>query len=138
MVNLIKTGVPGVRTLSIGDGANDVAMIQEAHIGVGIKGEEGMQAVNASDYAIAQFRFLKTLLLYHGRNNYVRMSALIIYNFYKNIYMSMGQYWMNIVNGFSGQKYYTEIGIQLFNVPLTFLPILLYACYDMETTRKIH
>jgi P-type E1-E2 ATPase len=98
---MVKDKMPGKSTLAIGDGANDVSMIQEAHIGVGIKGEEGVQAVNASDYAIAQFRFLKTLLLYHGRNNYVRMSALIIYNFYKNIYMSMGQYWMNIVNGFS-------------------------------------
>jgi P-type E1-E2 ATPase len=58
MVRLIKHGVPGVRTLAIGDGANDVAMIQEAHIGVGIKGEEGIQAVNASDFAIAQFRYL--------------------------------------------------------------------------------
>merc|ERR1711988_655293 len=136
MVNLIKTGVPGVRTLSIGDGANDVAMIQEAHIGVGIKGEEGVQAVNASDYAIAQFRYLQPLILYHGRNNYVRMSYLIIYNFYKNIFMSMGQYWFNFLNGFSGQKYYTEMGIQAFNVPFTFAPILMYACYDMQTNRE--
>jgi P-type E1-E2 ATPase len=45
-------------TLAIGDGANDVAMIQEAHIGVGIRGEEGTQAVNSADYAIGQFRFL--------------------------------------------------------------------------------
>jgi len=132
MVNLVKEGVPGVRTLSVGDGANDVAMIQEAHIGVGIKGEEGMQAVNASDFAIAQFRYLKVLLLKHGRYNYIRMSSLIIYNFYKNIFMSMGQYWFNINNGFSGQKYYTEIGIQSFNTPLTFFPILLYAVYDMD------
>lgn len=132
MVALVKDGVPGVRTLSIGDGANDVAMIQEAHIGVGIKGEEGVQAVNASDYAIAQFAFLKPLLLKHGRYNYIRMSNLIIYNFYKNIFMSMGQFWFNFVNGFSGQKYYTEIGIQAFNFPITFLPILLYAIYDMD------
>jgi phospholipid-translocating P-type ATPase (flippase) len=132
MVQLIKEGVPGVRTLSIGDGANDVAMIQEAHVGVGIKGEEGMQAVNASDFAIAQFSYLKVLLLKHGRYNYIRMSNLIIFNFYKNIFMSMGQYWFNCVNGFSGQKYYTEIGIQAFNTPLTFFPILMYAIYDMD------
>ena len=62
-VKLVKQGVPGVRTLSIGDGANDVAMIQEAHVGVGIRGEEGVQAVNASDFAIAQFRYLQILML---------------------------------------------------------------------------
>jgi magnesium-transporting ATPase (P-type) len=83
MVSLIKTGVSTARTLSIGDGANDVAMIQEAHIGVGIKGEEGVQAVNAADYAIAQFRFLGQLVLQHGRYNYVRMSSVICYMFYK-------------------------------------------------------
>ncbi len=102
MVNLIKTGVPGVRTLAIGDGANDVAMIQEAHIGVGIRGEEGLQATNASDYAIAQFRYLGVLLLKHGRYNYIRMSALVCYMFYKNIFMSICQFWFAWLNGFSG------------------------------------
>ena len=58
-------GVPGATTLGIGDGANDVPMIKEAHIGVGISGHEGMQAVLASDYAISQFRFLERLLLVH-------------------------------------------------------------------------
>ena len=74
-----------MRTLSIGDGANDVAMIQEAHVGVGIRGEEGLQAVNASDFAIAQFRFLKVLLLKHGRYNYIRMCNVVRYMFYKNV-----------------------------------------------------
>lgn len=62
----------------VGDGANDVAMIQEAHIGVGIKGEEGLQAVNSADFAIAQFRYLSDLTLKHGRYNYIRMSSLVI------------------------------------------------------------
>lgn len=108
MVRLIKTGVPGVRTLAVGDGANDVAMIQEAHIGVGIKGEEGLQAVNSSDFAIAQFRFLSPLLLKHGRYNYVRMSNVVCFIFYKNILMSLAQFWFNFNCGFSGQKYFTE------------------------------
>ena len=105
MVNMIKTGIKGVRTLSIGDGANDVAMIQEAHIGVGIRGEEGLQATNASDYAIAQFRFLAVLLLKHGRYNYIRMSKLIIYMFYKNVMMSICHFWFSWMNGFSGMLY---------------------------------
>lgn len=66
----------GKITLSIGDGANDVSMIQAAHIGVGISGQEGMQAVMASDFAIAQFRFLTDLLLVHGRWSYTRIAKV--------------------------------------------------------------
>lgn len=132
MVHLIKTGIDGVRTLAIGDGANDVAMIQEAHIGVGIKGEEGLQAVNSSDYAIAQFRYLSELTLKHGRHNYGRMSALVCYMFYKNILMSIAQFWFNFSCAFSGQKYYTEGAIQLYNLAYTSIPILLTGIYDMD------
>jgi phospholipid-transporting ATPase len=85
-------------------------------VGVGIKGEEGIQAVNASDYAIAQFRFLSPLLLKHGRYNYIRMSGLVCFMFYKNVLMSTCQFWFNFQDGFSGQKYFTEAAIQLFNV----------------------
>ena len=72
-------------TLAIGDGANDVSMIQVADIGVGISGQEGMQAVQASDYAIGRFRFLARLLLVHGHWCYDRISKLILYFFYKNM-----------------------------------------------------
>lgn len=66
-------GDMGLRTLAIGDGANDVQMIRQAQVGVGISGFEGRQAVMASDFAIAQFRFLETLLLVHGRWCYKRV-----------------------------------------------------------------
>jgi phospholipid-translocating ATPase len=46
-------------TLAIGDGGNDVSMIQEANVGVGIAGKEGMQASRAADYVLGQFRFLQ-------------------------------------------------------------------------------
>lgn len=137
MVTLIKEGVPGVRTLAIGDGANDVAMIQAADVGVGIRGEEGVQAVNASDYAIAQFEYLKVLLLKHGRFNYSRMCRLIIYMFYKNILMSIVTFWWSWVNGFSGQKVYTEAAIQFFNLMFTSLPILLLGIYDMDLEPEV-
>ncbi|THH12000.1 hypothetical protein EW145_g295 [Phellinidium pouzarii] len=78
VVKLVKDGL-GAMTLAIGDGANDVSMIQAADIGVGISGEEGLQAVNSSDYAIAQFRFLKRLLLVHGHWSYERNGNMIIY-----------------------------------------------------------
>jgi phospholipid-translocating ATPase/phospholipid-transporting ATPase len=132
MVDLIKKGVQGVQTLAVGDGANDVAMIQEAHVGVGIKGEEGLQAVNSADYAIAQFRYLTPLILKHGRYNYLRMSRLVCYIFYKNIMMSLCMFWFNFNCGFSGQKYFTEGAIQMFNLIFTSLPILAYAAADKD------
>lgn len=75
VTTLIKDDAKKI-TLSIGDGANDVSMIQAAHIGVGISGQEGMQAVMASDFAIAQFRYLKELLLVHGRWSYIRITKV--------------------------------------------------------------
>ncbi len=132
MTSLIKNGIEGVRTLAIGDGANDVAMIQAAHVGVGIKGAEGLQAVNSADFAISQFRYLAPLLLKHGRSNYIRLSSLVIYMFYKNLFMSICQFWFTFYNGFSGQKYYTEGGIQLFNVVFTSIPILILGAFDAD------
>ncbi len=79
---MVKDGLD-VMTLSTGDGANDVAMIQKADIGVGIAGEEGRQAVMSSDYAIGQFRFLQRLILVHGRWSYRRLAETIPNFFYK-------------------------------------------------------
>jgi magnesium-transporting ATPase (P-type) len=69
-------------TLAIGDGANDVPMIQSAHLGVGISGHEGTQAVNSADFSIAQFRFLVRLMLVHGRWNYRRQAKVILFVIY--------------------------------------------------------
>jgi magnesium-transporting ATPase (P-type) len=89
LVNLVRQKVtPEPITLAIGDGANDVGMIQEAHVGIGISGKEGQQAVNASDFAIAQFRFLETLVLIHGRWNFFRLSTVVLFSFYKNAVMA--------------------------------------------------
>jgi phospholipid-translocating ATPase len=82
VVNMVKTGLDCL-TLAIGDGANDVAMIQEAHVGVGIAGVEGRAAVMSSDYAIGQFRFLTRLVLVHGRWSYRRLAETIANFFYK-------------------------------------------------------
>ena len=73
---LVRDGADQV-TLAIGDGANDVSMIQAAHVGVGISGQEGLQAVMAADFALAQFRFLSDLLLIHGRWSYKRISKVV-------------------------------------------------------------
>ncbi|CAG2054143.1 unnamed protein product [Timema podura] len=73
-----------MRTLAIGDGANDVSMIQTADVGIGISGQEGMQAVMASDYALSRFKYLERLLLVHGHWCYDRLSRMVLYFFYKN------------------------------------------------------
>lgn len=77
VVRLVRDNLK-VMTLAIGDGANDVSMIQAADVGVGISGEEGLQAANSADYAIGQFRFLKKLLLVHGHWSYARNGTLYV------------------------------------------------------------
>ena len=89
--------------LAIGDGANDVAMIQKAHVGVGISGNEGLQAANSSDFAIGQFRFLSRLLFLHGAWFYTRVSKVILYSFYKNICLYIIELWFAIYNAWTGQ-----------------------------------
>lgn len=85
IVRLVRDHLPNARTLSIGDGANDVNMITEAHVGVGIKGLEGQQAARSSDYAIGEFKHLRRLIFVYGRESYRKNTKLILYSFYKNI-----------------------------------------------------
>ncbi len=89
-------------TLSIGDGANDVPMIMEAHIGVGIRGKEGTQAARSADYSIGKFKFLKTLTFYHGRLGYKRVAQFICYYFYKNVILVFCEIYFAFANGYSG------------------------------------
>ncbi|RLN90603.1 hypothetical protein BBJ28_00022403 [Nothophytophthora sp. Chile5] len=137
VVTLVRAANTEVRTLAIGDGANDVAMIQRAHIGVGISGQEGMQAVNSSDYAIGQFYFLEKLLLHHGRLNYKRMSILVGYMFYKNIVMVLAQYFYMFCTGSSGEKFYSELGFQLYNIAYTSLPIIVLGVFDYDVPYEV-
>jgi phospholipid-transporting ATPase len=95
VVKLVKKFKKESISLAIGDGANDVSMIQAAHIGVGISGVEGLQAAQSADFAIAQFRFLRKLLLVHGAWSYHRVSKTILYSFYKNITLYMTQFWVS-------------------------------------------
>ena len=124
-------GAPLV-TLAIGDGANDVPMIKEAHIGIGISGHEGMQATLASDYAIAQFRYLERLLLVHGRCCYLRMSKMVLYFLYKSIVFSLTMCWMSVFNGFSGHSIYDGNIASGFNLIFSFFPVIVLACVDRD------
>ncbi len=130
-MRLVRKGI-GARTLSIGDGANDVPMIQEAHIGtcpypfcfamllsnhacigVGISGKEGRQAVMAADYSIAQFRFLVPLLLVHGHWSYRRMAMLLLYSFYKNMIFALANFWFGPFSAYSAQVCLPALNKQL-------------------------
>ncbi|XP_058545448.1 phospholipid-transporting ATPase IB-like isoform X3 [Neofelis nebulosa] len=119
IVDVVKKHV-GAITLAIGDGANDVGMIQMAHVGVGISGNEGMQATNNSDFAIAQFSYLEKLLLVHGAWNYFRVTKCILYCFYKNVVLYVIELWFAFVNGFSGQILFERWCIGLYNVVFWF------------------
>jgi phospholipid-translocating ATPase len=135
VVELIKRHRKSV-TLAIGDGANDVSMIKSAHIGVGISGQEGMQAVLASDFSLAQFRYLERLLLVHGRWSYLRMCKFLKYFFYKNFAFTLCHVWYAFYCGFSAQTLYDEAFISLYNVCYTSLPVLVLAIYDQDVSDR--
>uniref|UniRef100_UPI0037E86E99 phospholipid-transporting ATPase ID n=1 Tax=Semicossyphus pulcher TaxID=241346 RepID=UPI0037E86E99 len=131
VVELIKKHKKAV-TLAIGDGANDVSMIKSAHIGVGISGQEGIQAVLASDYSFSQFRFLQRLLLVHGRWSYLRMCRFLCYFFYKNFAFTMVHFWFGFYCGFSAQTVYDQFFITLYNIVYTSLPVLAMGIFDQD------
>mmetsp|Transcript_27964 Transcript_27964/g.34016 ORF Transcript_27964/g.34016 Transcript_27964/m.34016 type:complete len:417 (-) Transcript_27964:166-1416(-) len=130
LVRLVRSYVsPTPVTLAIGDGANDVGMIQEAHVGVGISGLEGQQAVNASDFSIAQFRFLKELLLIHGRWNFIRMSITVLFSFYKNALLAGFLAIYSARTLYSGTPVFDQWVISMFNFVAAF-PIVFFSFFD--------
>ncbi|KAL4252396.1 Phospholipid-transporting ATPase [Abortiporus biennis] len=136
VVKLVKKNQKSI-LLAIGDGANDVSMIQAAHVGIGISGVEGLQAARAADVAISQFRYLKKLLLVHGSWSYQRLSKLILYSFYKNIVLYMTQFWFSFFNNFSGQIAYESWTLSLYNVVFTLLPPLVIGVFDQFVSARI-
>ncbi|KAK3709346.1 phospholipid transporting ATPase [Vermiconidia calcicola] len=136
VVQMVKHGLD-VMTLSIGDGANDVAMIQEAHVGVGIAGEEGRQAVMSSDYAIGQFRFLTRLMLVHGRWSYRRMAETIANFFYKNMVWTFSLFWYQIYDNFDMSYAFDYSYILLYNLAFTSLPVIFMGILDQDVDDKV-
>ena len=118
IVRLVKNYGKWV-TLAIGDGVNDVPMIMEAHIGIGIQGKEVSQAVRAADVSIGQFRFLDKLLLIYGRVGYIKISKFICYYFYKNILLVFNDIIFAFMNGFSGQLYFADYLTTMYNAIFT-------------------
>lgn len=158
----------GVVSLAIGDGGNDVGMIQEAHVGVGISGREGLQAARAADYSFARFRyglvlrrrekadqrvvlrFLKRLILVHGRYAYQRTSVIAQYSFYKSAFICLMQLAYVLfdfqgpsrrrrfafVSNFSGTSLFPGIALMLYNIVFTGLPVMFHVL-DKDVTEDV-
>ncbi|KAE8811574.1 phospholipid-transporting ATPase 1-like [Hordeum vulgare] len=135
IVALIKNRTDDM-TLAIGDGANDVSMIQMADVGVGISGQEGGQAVMASDFSMGQFRFLVPLLLVHGHWNYQRMGYMILYNFYKNATFVLVLFWYVLYTSFTLTTAITEWSSLLYTVLYTSLPTIIVGILDKDLSKS--
>jgi len=135
LVNLIKSTEKAV-TLAIGDGANDVGMINEANVGVGIQGKEGSQAARASDYAIKEFSHLKKLLFFHGRESYRKNSWVILYNFYKNVLFVSPMICSAFITFFSGITTYDPFVHQLMNTIYTAVPPGWFGVFNYEYSKN--
>ncbi|PKU38381.1 phospholipid-transporting atpase hypothetical protein [Limosa lapponica baueri] len=136
LVRLVRSKLKAM-TLAVGDGANDVSMIQVADTGVGISGQEGMQAVMASDFAISQFRHLRKLLLVHGHWCYTRLTNMVLYFFYKNVAYVNLLFWYQFFCGFSGTSMTDYWILILFNLLFTSVPPIIYGVLDKDVSAEI-
>lgn len=136
VVKMVKDTLE-VMTLAIGDGSNDVAMIQAADVGVGIAGEEGRQAAMSSDYALGQFRYLTRLLLTHGRWSYKRFAELIPSFFYKNINYTLALFWYSVANDFDGSYLFDYTYLVFYNLAFTAAPVILLGVFDQDVSAQV-
>ena len=132
LVRVIRRKVKSAVTLAIGDGANDIAMIQEAHVGIGITGKEGLQAARTSDYSIAQFRFLLKLLLVHGHWNYIRTCKYTLSTFWKEMLFYLTQALFQRYAGYTGTSLYESWSLSMFNTLFTSLPVIFMGIFEKD------
>lgn len=132
LVRSVRKQVSDAITLAIGDGANDIAMIQEAHVGIGITGKEGLQAARISDYSIAQFRFLLKLLLVHGRWNYIRVCKYTLGTFWKETLFYLTQALYQRWNGYTGTSLYEPWSLSMFNTLFTSLAVIFLGIFEKD------
>ncbi|KAI1887335.1 hypothetical protein AGOR_G00189250 [Albula goreensis] len=133
VVRLVRDSLK-VTTLAIGDGANDVSMIQVADVGVGISGQEGMQAVMSSDFAVSRFKHLRKLLLVHGHWCYTRLANMTLYFFYKNVAYVNLLFWYQFYCGFSGATMTNYWVLIFFNLLFTSAPPIIYGVLDKDVS----
>ncbi|KPI89638.1 phospholipid-transporting ATPase 1-like protein [Leptomonas seymouri] len=122
----------GLTALAIGDGANDVSMIQEGRVGVGIIGLEGAQAALAADYAIPRFKHLRRLCAVHGRYSLYRNASCILVSFYKNLIIAVCQFIFSFFVGFSSQTPFDGWLLTFYNIALTSIPPFFMGIFDKD------
>ena len=136
LVSMVKThSAPRAITLSIGDGANDVSMIREADVGVGIIGKEGRQAANNADIAIGQFQHLRKLMFVHGRWNYIRTAKALLYSIHKNLVITFTLVYFSFFALLSGTSPYESYIYTGFNFALG-LPIIFFGIMDRDVSEE--
>lgn len=132
LVKAIRRYVPNSMTLAIGDGANDIGMIQASHVGIGISGREGLQAARISDYSIAQFRFLQKMLFVHGRWNYLRTGKYVLATFWKEIFFYLMQAHFQRFTGYTGTSLFQSTSLTLFNTLFSSLAVILPGIFERD------
>eukprot|EP00164_Ancoracysta_twista_P004223 GFYU01005686.1.p1 GENE.GFYU01005686.1~~GFYU01005686.1.p1 ORF type:complete len:1561 (-),score=558.29 GFYU01005686.1:520-5202(-) len=120
---------------AVGDGANDVGMIQTAQIGLAISGGSGVQATLSADFSVAQFRHLNTLLLVQGRWSYERVAKCVLYFFYKNMLLAMTLFWYSWFNMSSATSFYDPTYVALYNLVFTSIPVFVMGIFDQDVSR---
>lgn len=132
VVKIVQRYHKNVNTLAIGDGGNDVSMIQESNIGIGIKGKEGSQAARAADYSIMEFKHLVRLLAIHGRYSYLRTAGVINLSFYKNVFFSCTQFLFQWFCFASGTTVHNQWIVTAWNSILTLFPPFFYGIFERD------
>ncbi|RKP13465.1 hypothetical protein BJ684DRAFT_20044 [Piptocephalis cylindrospora] len=136
VVRAVRTREPRSVSLAIGDGGNDIAMIQEAQVGIGIAGREGLAAARASDYSIGQFRFLARLLLVHGAWSYGRVAKFTLGTFHKCACFYVTQAAFQAMNGYSGTSLYEQWTLSLYNTIFSSLPVMVVGVTERACTAR--
>ncbi len=130
IVRIIKEADPRNTTLAIGDGGNDVSMIQEAHVGIGLVGHEGTGASLAADFSFGKFRFLQRAMFVHGHWNYQRLAYVIQYSFFKNAACFTVQLFYAFYSNFSARSVFDEGFLMLYNALYAMFPVMTYGALE--------
>ncbi|KAF7255003.1 hypothetical protein EG68_11770 [Paragonimus skrjabini miyazakii] len=131
-----KQGGGAPVTAAVGDGGNDVSMLLQANVGIGIYGKEGREAVRAADYAIPQFQHLRRLLLVHGQWSYHRISMTMVMFYHKCVTFVTTQIALNFYSGISANSWFTSFHYTLYNLTFTALTNLLFGIFEKHLTDK--
>lgn len=135
IVRLLKKYSGGKRIAAVGDGGNDVGMINEADVGIGIVGKEGMQAALASDFSITQFSNLKKLILWHGRQSYRASAVLSQFVFHRGLIISVIQASFTIMFYFVSIPIYNGFLMLGYSTVYTSLPVFSLV-FDEDADQK--